>query len=97
MPFIYVLINGRAVEIVDSFDCRGVIIDRKLKFELHINSSASKVNLISKKLYHFNICLSRFVKIQLVHGLNMPVFFVWVSSIFRYSWLCSEEASFGIY
>lgn len=71
---ISVVIRGRPVEVVDSFDCLGVILDNRLKFELHINSLTSKVNFILRKLYNLDMALPRNIKTQVVHALIMPVF-----------------------
>lgn len=62
------------IEVVDSLDCLGIIIDSRLSFESHVSAIACRVNYILRKLYNFNLCLPQSVKKQVVHALIMPIF-----------------------
>lgn len=65
-------VGNTLVEFVEYYKCLGVIIDKKLSFEPHINYVHSKVCGVLRRLYSLSIYLPPWVKKRLAHALLMP-------------------------
>ncbi|KAI8114877.1 RNA-directed DNA polymerase from mobile element jockey [Lucilia cuprina] len=64
-----VTLGNNMIEFVGKLKCLGVILDRELNFEGHVNSVVSRVNFTLRKLYSLD-----YIKKRVVHGLIMPIF-----------------------
>lgn len=62
------------IEFVDKIRCLGIILDRELTFESHVNLVVSRVNLTLRKLYSLDLMLPFNIRKRVVHVLIMPIF-----------------------
>ena len=78
---VYTLVNGEAVEIVDSHKYLGIIIDDELTFD-------NNTNMLIEKSQQRLFCLRKLAKFQVDRSLMTMFYKSFIESVFTFSFIC---------